>query len=153
MDRWKGGWGPKRTDGKVKGAEWRKREEVSGILWCIGDVLVIYWWKRIKKYCQHHAVSGATTLKRLRPGGLAWDVIITALLSREKNHSQETKCGTKIYHLFIKKSHKTLHKNYTNTSWKSKHSSLLVMFVLSCFTPSLVGLLFCQLCQVRCCPS
>ena len=34
---------------------------------------------------------------------------------------------------FRKKSHKTLHKNYTNTSWKSKHSSLLVMFVLSCF--------------------
>ena len=52
---------------------------------------------------------------------------------QRKIHSQETKCGTKIYHLFIKKSHKTLHKNYTNTSWKSKHSSLLVMFVLSCF--------------------
>ena len=55
--------------------------------------------QRIKKYCQHHAVSGATTLQRIRPVGLAWDVIITALLNREKNHSQETKCGTKIHHL------------------------------------------------------
>ena len=68
--------------------------------------------------------------------------------SAEKNHSQETKCGTKIYHLFIEKSHKTLHKNYTNTSWKSKHSSLLVMLSCLCFPVLLQVLSAC--CSANC---
>ena len=123
--------------------------------WCISYPLSqkSYWWKRIKKYCQHHAVSGATTLKRLRPGGLAWDVIITALLNREKNHSQETKCGTKIYH-FLEKNHT---KHYTKIiQILLENQNIAPCWSCLCFpvfTPSLVGLLFCQLCQVRCCPS
>ena len=126
------------------------KDQRHGFRWCISYPMSQnhIGEQRIKKILSTPCCLWRYYPPRIRPVGLAWDVIITAPSQQRKKPQSGNKMWNENTSFFIKKSHKTLHKNYTNTSWKSKHSSLLVMLSCLCFPVLLQVLSAC--CSANC---
>ena len=104
--------------------------------------------RELKKYCQHHAVPGATKSQTSSPRGSLHGCHHHGPFQQRKKPQSGNKKWIENTSFFIKNHTKTLHKNYTNTSWKSKHSSLLVMLSCLCFPVLLQVLSAC--CSANC---